>query len=77
MVKIKISKILYWTLFVFLIYLIIELGRKILGGSLSFEALVIALLTANLGYVFYLKDSISKIDSKITGHIGWHKGRKS
>ena len=45
------------------------------GGSLGFEEIVIGLLIANLGYVFYLQRDMSKIDSKISGHIGWHKGK--
>ncbi|MFH0977786.1 MAG: hypothetical protein V1837_00645 [Candidatus Woesearchaeota archaeon] len=59
----------------FLAYLIFELIRKLLGGSLGFEELVIGLLIANLGYSFYLRGYLSKIDSKISGHIGWHSGQ--
>jgi len=62
------EKILYWLLVIFMAYLIIELLRKILGGSLGFEELVIGLLIANLGYSFY-------INSKISEHFGWHKGK--
>ena len=61
------QKVFYWLLGVFGIYLIIELIRKILGGSLSFEEIVIALLIANLGYSFH-------INSRLSEHIGWHKG---
>ena len=63
------KKILYWLLIIFIIYLIIELIRKILGGSLEFEEIIIGLLIANLGYSFY-------INSKVSEHIGWHKGRE-
>ncbi len=58
--------LLYWLLFLFLVYLIYELIRKLLGGSLTFESLVIGLLIANLGYSFYIKDAISKVDMKIS-----------
>ena len=79
MVKIKLNKLLikimYWTFFIFLAYLIYELARKILGGSLGFEEIVIGLLVANLGYSFYLTNSISRLDSKISGHMGWHRGK--
>ena len=77
MVKIKltIEKVLYWIFFAFLIYIAYELIRKVLGHSLGFEELVIALLVANIGYSFYLKGSINKIDNKLSGHIGWHKGK--
>jgi len=74
-IKITIQKILYWIFFAFLVYLAYELLRKILGYSLGFEELAIALLVANIGYSFYLKDSINKIDKKLSGHIGWHKGK--
>jgi ABC-type methionine transport system permease subunit len=67
-------KTLYVVFFIFLLYLIFELARKILGGSLGFEELVIGLLVANLGYSFYIKEALGKIDSKISGHIGWHRG---
>lgn len=61
----------------FVIYVIFEVIRKILGGSLGFQDLVIVLLVANLGYSFKLHSMISKVDSKLSGHIGWHKGRES
>jgi len=48
--------------------MIYELLRTILGGSLGFETLVIGLLATSLGFSFYL-------NSKISGHIGWHKGQ--
>ena len=62
------KKILYGLLFLFLVYLMIELLRKVLGGSLGFEEIVIALLIANLGYSFY-------INSKLSEHMGWHRGK--
>ena len=80
---IKINRIFYWLFAIFLIYLIIELIRKILGGSLGFEELVTALLVANIGYTFYMHSAImdvsnrlSEINSKLSGHIGWHKGKE-
>jgi len=72
-----IKTIFYWIFFLFLVYLAIELIRKILGGSLGFEELAIGLLIANLGYSFYLRGCIGKMDSKISGHIGWHKGKNN
>ena len=66
--KFNLEKTLYWLLILFIIYLIIEIIRNLLGGSLGFEELVIGLLIANLGYSFY-------INSKLSGHIGWHKGK--
>lgn len=65
-----VGKILYWTFALFLLYLIFELMRKILGGSLGFEELVIGLLITNLGYSF----STSK---RLSEHLGWHQGKGS
>ncbi len=62
------QKVLYWLLGIFVIYLIYEILRKILGDSLATDAIVIGLLVTNLGYSFY-------INSKLSEHIGWHKGR--
>lgn len=72
----KFRRMIYWIFVVFLGYLILELVRKLFGGSLGFEDLVIGLLIANLGYSFFLRESITKVDSKISGHIGWHKGQE-
>ena len=51
------KKIFYWALVLFVLYLIIEIIRKIFGDSLGYEDLVIGLLVANLGYTItpYLK----------------------
>jgi len=78
-VKVKkiIEKVTYWIFFLFLIYMIYELMRKLFGGSLGFETLVIGLLIANLGYSFYLKGSLNKLDSRLSGHLGWHKGKNN
>lgn len=65
-----IRQVLYWIFVLFLVYLIYELVRKLLGGSLGFEEVIIGLLIANLGYSFQL-------NAKLSGHIGWHKGRNS
>ena len=70
-------KIFYWLLGIFTIYLIIEIIRKILGGSLGFEELIMGLLIANLGYIIGLHNKISKVDSKLSGHLGWHKEKDS
>jgi hypothetical protein len=63
-------KIVFVLFAAFIVYLAFELLRKILGGSLGFEELVIGLLIANLGYSFY-------INSKLSSHIGWHSGMKN
>ena len=63
------KKAVYWLFVLFIIYLIIELIRKIIGGSLGFEELVIGLLIANLGYSFH-------ISNKLSEHLGWHKAER-
>jgi len=79
-IKKKIKKVIkiitYWAFLAFIIYLIFELTRKILGGSLGFEELIIGLLIANLGYSFYIKGSMSRLETKLSGHLGWHRGRE-
>lgn len=62
------KKINYWILLLFVIYLIIEIIRKILGGSLGFEEIITGLLIANIGYSFY-------INGEMREHLGWHKGK--
>jgi len=64
----NLQKILQWLLFLFVIYLIYEIMRKIFGGSLSFEQVNIGLLLAIIGYLFYM-------NSRLSEHMGWHKGR--
>ena len=64
-----IEKVFYWLLGLFVIYLIFELIRKILGGSLGFEEIVIGLLIANVGYSFC-------ISMKLSEHLGWHRGKE-
>jgi len=62
-------RIFYWLLGIFIIFLIIVILQKIVSGSLGFEEIVIGLLIANLGYSFY-------INSKLSEHLGWHKGKE-
>lgn len=66
----NLRKMLYIALGLFAIYLAIEIIRKLLGGSLGFEEIVIGLLIANLGYSFY-------INTKVSEHLGWHKGKEA
>jgi len=62
------TRFFYWLFLLFLIYLVFEISRKLLGGSLGFEELVIGLLVANLGYSYH-------INSKLSEHLGWHRGK--
>ncbi len=68
-------KIFYWLLTLFGIYVIFEIVRTILGGSLSFEQLVIAILVLIMGLIYKISTQLSDLNSKISGHIGWHKGQ--
>tara|TARA_Y100000310_G_scaffold338750_1_gene429326 strand:- start:2198 stop:2398 length:201 start_codon:yes stop_codon:yes gene_type:complete len=64
-----------------MIYVAFELIRKILGGSLAAEELLTALVVVNIGLTFTsyrtITKRISKLESKFSSHIGWHKGRES
>jgi len=42
---------------------------------LGFEELVVGLLIANIGYIIGLHNKISRVDSRLSEHIGWHKGK--
>ena len=64
------KRLVYWIFLLFLFYLIFELARKLLGGSLGFEELIIGLLVANLGYSYH-------INSKLSEHLGWHRGKEN
>lgn len=68
--KMNWKKLFYWLLVIFIIYIVIELIRNLVGGSLGFEELVVGLLIANIGYSFY-------INSKLSEHIRWHKGKEN
>ena len=50
---INFGKVLYWVFVIFLVYLIFELIRKVLGGSLGFEELVI-ISSFVIGYSSFL-----------------------
>lgn len=72
----KMWTMMYWFLVIFGIYIIYELTRKLLGGSLTYESLIIAGVVANIGFSVQLTKSIGKLDAKLSEHIGWHKGRE-
>ena len=63
----KITDIILVLFGVFIAYQIL---RKILGGSWQTESIIIALLLFNLGISW-------KLNTKLEGHMGWHKGRDS
>ncbi|HLC58090.1 MAG TPA: hypothetical protein VJH95_05950 [Candidatus Nanoarchaeia archaeon] len=74
-----ISQVIAYILAVIIIYQILKI---LLGGSWETEQVILALVMLNLsisfgigGYLLHLNNKISKVDSKLTGHFGWHKGR--
>ncbi len=72
-----VGRMLLYILFaLFMVYLIIEMARKLLGGSLTIEELILALVVANIGFSFYLKDSVTRVESKLEGHMGGHRGKE-
>ena len=82
------GKILYWAFVIFVIFVIYQMMRSILGGSWQLESIIVVLLGANLGYSFYLTRHIGNVDSKLTKHLGdinskisehmgWHKGKEN
>jgi len=73
----KLQNILEWSLVLFILYLIYEIIRKLLGGSLGFEELVIGLLLANLGYAFHTHTKLAHVQAKLAEHLGWHKGKET
>ena len=70
------QKIFNWLLLLFAIYIIIEILRKIFGGSLGFEELVTALLVMNISATFTLHSKMNKINARLSEHLGWHKGHE-
>lgn len=84
--RMNIHKIFYWLLILFAIYLIFEIVKKIVGGSLALESLIIGLLLLNIGFSFKLTRDINNVEHKLrkeinnvknelSEHIGWHKGK--
>ena len=52
------------------VFIAYQLLLSLLGGSWPFESIIIALIVFNLGITW-------KINAKLEGHVGWHKGRDS
>ena len=74
-----ISQVIAYILAAIVIFQIIKI---LLGGSWETEQVILALVMLNLSvsfgigsYLIHLNNKISKVDSKLTGHFGWHKGK--
>ncbi len=76
----------YWLLVVYIIFMIIQIMRKIFGGSWGVEELITGLVIGNITYTMALHKTIMKMnsevlskialmDSKLSEHMGWHKGK--
>lgn len=68
--------------YVLAILVVIQLVRAILGGTWAIEDIILALVILNLtvtfgvsGYLIHMNDKISKVETKVVGHIQWHKGK--
>ncbi|MBI2106562.1 hypothetical protein HYT57_01125 [Candidatus Woesearchaeota archaeon] len=62
--------------------LVIQILGILLGGSWAIEEIILALVIFNLtisfgigGYLLHLNNNIAKVDAKLAGHFGWHKGK--
>lgn len=68
--------------YIMAIILIIQILRKLFGGSWNVEDIILAFIVLNItltfgvvGYLIQLNNRISKIDAKLHGHLEWHRGR--
>lgn len=64
------NKIVNIILFLLGIFIIYQILRAIFGGSWQTESILIALVIFNLGLTW-------RTNTKLEGHLGWHKGRES
>ncbi len=69
--KIKkiIEKVIYWGFVLFVGYLIYEIIKKIFGGSMGYEQVMVALLVTNITFSFYLARSLSKTEARLVARI--------
>ncbi len=57
--------------------LIVQLWKSLVGGTWVVENVMLALLILNLTLTFGLYGKIAKVNTKIEGHISWHRGQAS
>ena len=80
-----IAQVFAYILSAIIIYQIIQ---KLLGGSWQIEEAILSLVVLNITLTFTLagymvgmqnrlNNKISKIDTKLHGHLEWHKGREN
>jgi len=68
---------------VFAIILIIQIFKIIFGGSWRIEDVILALVVFNLticfgigGYLINLNNKILNVNTKLQGHLSWHRGKE-
>ena len=68
--------------YIIAIILIVQIIRALFGGSWKIEEIILALVVFNLtitfgigSYLISLNNKISDVNTKIQGHIQWHKGK--
>ena len=57
--------------------LIVQLWKSLGGGTWQVENVMLALLILNLTLTFGLYGKIAKVNTKIEGHISWHRGNEN
>ncbi len=62
--------------YILAIILIIQIVRAILGGTWAVEDIILALLIFNLTITFGISGYLISLNNKISGHLGWHKGKE-
>jgi len=62
--------------YILAIILIIQIVRAILGGTWAVEDIILALLIFNLTITFGIGGYLISLNNKISGHLGWHKGKE-
>ncbi|MAF50714.1 MAG: hypothetical protein CMH64_01355 [Nanoarchaeota archaeon] len=64
-------------LILFGLFIAYQLLRIILGGSWQTESVILAFLIFNLGLTWKINSGFGKLNAKLEGHLGWHKGKDS
>ncbi len=62
--------------YILAVILIIQIIRAILGGTWEVEDIILALLIFNLTITFGIGGYLISLNNKISGHLGWHKGKE-
>lgn len=70
-----------WLATIFGIYVAYQIVKILLGGSWGVEDAILALVVLNItitfGSLIHSNSRLSKLESKLHGHIEWHRGKDS